>query len=146
MSFLNKLFSKKHKPEPFDANACDSLGITLLMRAANCSYIGRTSGEVKGEGDRVQHLIASGANVNAKSKYGTTALMLASGAGSVVNVKALIAAGADVNAKDIHGCMPLHFANSPDVASVLLNAGAYDCDCSDDCRNHKWSVIVNKRK
>ena len=73
--------------------------------------------------------IANGADVNAKDKYGLTALTYA----AVNNqnpeiVKALIDAGADVNAKNDKGLTVLMSATennrNPEVIKVLLDAGA----------------------
>lgn len=69
----------------------------------------------------VEYLITNGADVNAKSFDGSTALHLR------LYAKRLIAAGADVNAKDNHGNTPLHYAyihHIKDAAEPLINAGA----------------------
>jgi ankyrin repeat protein len=83
---------------------------------------------VSGYVDAVRTLIAAGADVNVRTKAGTTALMRASEDGGIDAVRALIAAGADVNAKDKLGWTPLIFAVSrvpnPEVIRALLNAGA----------------------
>src|SRR5438552_13222852 len=69
-----------------DLNAQDSLGFTPLSRAAS-----NTTNEIKS-------LIAAGANVNARTRDGSTALFFATT--SIDCLEALIAAGADVDAKD----------------------------------------------
>jgi len=57
--------------------------------------------------DSIKALIASGADVNARSKVGRTALMWAADKGDADSIKALIASGADVNAKDENGTTAL---------------------------------------
>jgi len=54
----------------------------------------------KGDVEGVKSLIAKGANVNARTNYGATALHFAADRGHLEVVKALVEAGADVNAKD----------------------------------------------
>src|SRR5215813_5986299 len=54
----------------------------------------------KGDVEAVKSLIAKGANVNARTNYGATALHFAADRGHLEVVKALVEAGADVNAKD----------------------------------------------
>lgn len=49
--------------------------------------------------EKVKHLLKKGANVNARGKYGRTALMLAADEGHVSVVRLLLENGADVNAK-----------------------------------------------
>jgi ankyrin repeat protein len=54
----------------------------------------------KGDLPAVRSLLARGADVNAKTRYGQTPLMLAADKGAVEVVKALLGAGADVNVTD----------------------------------------------
>jgi len=56
----------------------------------------------KGDLPRVKELITNGAAVNAKTKYGMTALMMASLNGRLEVVPALLAKGAVVNAKTMY--------------------------------------------
>jgi ankyrin repeat protein len=80
-------------------------------------------------------LIRHGANVNARTSGGNTALNVAAAMGHEDVVAALIRAGADVNAADAHGWTPLMSAVSqPESAAVvenLLIAGAHP-DVADD--------------
>lgn len=77
-------------------------------------------------GDRgvVEVLIKHGADVNAKSNYGFTALMEAAGRGHTEIVDALIKSGADVNAKDNDGWTALMEAANAKVAELLIKHGA----------------------
>ncbi len=54
----------------------------------------------KGDAAAVKSLIAKGANVNARTNYGATALHFAADRGHLEVIKVLVEAGADVNAKD----------------------------------------------
>lgn len=58
---------------------------------------------VAGDAGKVEALLASGADANARDSEGVTALMLAANAGNLEMVKALLAAGADVSATDAAG-------------------------------------------
>jgi len=72
-------------------------------------------------------LIAKGADVNAKTKYGTTPLHTASDSGYKEIAELLIAKGADVNAKDEGGGTPLYSAaqdGHTEVAELLIAEGA----------------------
>ena len=76
--------------------------------------------------DKVRALIAAGANVNAKSNRGKTALMNAAEKDGADSVRALIAAGADVNAKNDEGKTALIFAqNRPDIIRALKTPGLW---------------------
>jgi ankyrin repeat protein len=84
-----------------------------------------------GDANAVQVLLARGADVNAKTNNGQTALMLASGYRHLDVVQALLAAGADVNAKDSRGRTALSLAYNDDVrrwlrgpAKALASPGA----------------------
>jgi ankyrin repeat protein len=76
--------------------------------------------------EMVRFLLARGADPNAKSATGTTALMLATG--DIEKVRVLIAKGADVNAKSVTGRTPLLIAASRsgagEVVQLLLANGA----------------------
>ncbi|MGH9768621.1 MAG: ankyrin repeat domain-containing protein, partial [Blastocatellia bacterium] len=60
----------------------------------------------KGDLEAVKSLIAKGANVNARTNYGATALHFAADRGHLEVIKVLVEAGADVNAKDDFYKMP----------------------------------------
>jgi len=85
-----------------------------------------------GELPRVQSLLATGADCNARDGEGATALMRAAHMGRLEVVRALLAAGADVNAVDERGWGALAKAvynpdldrGFADVAQALIAAGA----------------------
>jgi ankyrin repeat protein len=88
----------------------------------------------KGDAATVTKLLDEGVDVNAKFRYGTTALSFAADHGQLEVVKVLIARGADVNVKDtFYGATPLTWAVTPAltrkadhaaIVGVLLKAGA----------------------
>jgi ankyrin repeat protein len=76
---------------------------------------------------KVQDLIKRGADVNAKSNWGTTPLHVTSRDNHIEIVKLLLDAGADVEAKDNFGRTPLHWAsgnNHIEIAKLLIERGA----------------------
>jgi ankyrin repeat protein len=56
----------------------------------------------------VQYLVDQGADVNARDRYGRTALYLAAENGQLSIVQYLVDQGTDVNAIDALGTTPLH--------------------------------------
>ena len=80
----------------------------------------------------VEALLAKGADVNAKDKYGGTPLHVASKKGKKDIAELLLAKGADVNAKSKYGDSPLHkvagaydpYHTHKDVVTLLLANGA----------------------
>ena len=86
--------------------------------------------------ERVNELIAAGANVNYENRYDVTPLLQAVRSEYKEIVELLIAAGADVNhATDTHDITPLFEAagsNYKDIAEVLIAAGANVNDVSSD--------------
>src|SRR5262245_6297935 len=98
-----------------DVNAVNPEGATPLMRGA-------------GEFEKVELLLARGAKVDAKSKLGRTALLVAAATpGNVKTVKLLLASGANVNDQDQYGDTCLTSAakrGDAEMVKVLLEAGA----------------------
>jgi hypothetical protein len=82
----------------------------------------------KGDTAAVKALLDKGVDVNAKTRYGATALSYACDKGHVEVVKLLIDRGADVNVKDtFYGEVPLGWALSHDhvqIVNMLLDKGA----------------------
>ena len=82
----------------------------------------------KGDAAAVKALLDAGVDVNAKTRYGATALSYACDKGHVEVVKLLIERGADVNVKDtFYGEVPLGWALShghAQVVKLLLDKGA----------------------
>lgn len=74
--------------------------------------------------NKIKRLITSGADVNAKTKYGQTPLHKAVYGDTIEAAKLLIASGADVNAKDLDSRTPLHLADNVELAKLLIDSGA----------------------
>ncbi len=77
--------------------------------------------------DTVESLIAAGANVNAKNRYGATPLMLSATTGNAAVTKALLKAGADfrVTVPDTGSVLVTAArTGNPEVVKLLLTAGA----------------------
>ena len=105
--------------------------LTLTARSADVSDDLLVAAK-KGDVDAVKMLLAGGADVNAKTDYGVTALAFAADKGHVEVVKMLIQHKADVNAKDtFYKASPLDWAvmkNHAEVARALVAAGATGAD------------------
>ena len=87
-----------------------------------------------GDIERTKHLIKHGADVDAKDRYGMTALHWAADNGSVDIVKLLLKAGANVNVTNIYGKTALHYAviwGFTDIVKALVIAGA-DVNATDN--------------
>lgn len=86
------------------------------------------SAAAKGNAEAIKALLDKGADVNAKSPYGVTALWLAARRGHTAAVKLLLERGADVNAKEnVNGSTPLGWATWKgyiEVVKLLLDKGA----------------------
>jgi hypothetical protein len=81
----------------------------------------------KGDTAGVNALLNEGVDVNAKDKYGYTALMYASKEGHTETVKALLEKGADVNAKSKKGTTALIVASDKgrtEIVKLLKEAAA----------------------
>jgi len=82
----------------------------------------------RGDAQAVNALLAKGADVNAKTRYGATALSYAADKGHLEVVKLLLDHGANVNAKDtFYGETPLGWAayrGHTQIVKLLLDKGA----------------------
>ena len=82
---------------------------------------------IRGYYNMIKLLIERGADVNAKSKDGNTALITATSYGRIENVKLLIDKGADINAKSKNGGTALIWAakmGRTEIIKLLLEKGA----------------------
>ena len=86
----------------------------------------------KGDAAAVTALLDKGADVNAKFRYGTTALFKAAERGNAEVTKVLLARGAEVNLKDtFYGATAMSWAlqnDHLDVVRLLLEKGAEGAD------------------
>jgi hypothetical protein len=102
-----------------DVNAVDSSGMAAWMEDLD-------------DPDMLKLMVDHGARVNAQTKLGRTALMMAAAHSSTDIVQLLIQRGADVNAKDLGGRTAFFFAARRDdygryqIAPILVAAGETD--------------------
>ena len=90
-------------------------------------YPGTFDPLTRGHEDIVRHLLDRGANIDASSENGTTALMLAAKEGNLDTVLLLLDRGAAPNLRNLAGVTALSLAlegGRKDVASALIRAGA----------------------
>ncbi|MDE6731953.1 MAG: ankyrin repeat domain-containing protein [Oscillospiraceae bacterium] len=127
--FNSPLFDSKREIIPLLKDALevpDKRGYTVLMEAMCSNRFGGNRTDAYTNVPIAEALIENGANVNAVSNDGTTALHLAV-RGPEADVKALIKAKADPNARDNSGNTPLILAckwESEKTVRMLLRAGA----------------------
>lgn len=130
-------------------NARDEGGRTPLHEAMapfpggrSASYIEPSEVEIDGEmklhkvfrpqPESVKVLIEEGANVDARNKYGQTALHMAADYGQIELAELLVKNGANVNVRDRDGVTPLYYTmklreptdEHRDVAKLLIESGA----------------------
>ena len=126
---------RKDMSKPISLRAAAVLAILLLagcvtsgepVRDANIQPTPLHEAAQSGDVTAIRALLAAGADVNARAKYGVMPLHLATASGRAAII-ILLAGGAVVNAKDDDGSTPLHYA-APfgKMASIqaLLAAGA----------------------
>jgi putative CocE/NonD family hydrolase len=108
-----------------------------FVTAAQTAATEKLGGELlaaagKGDAAVVQALLARGADVNAKNKYGATALSFAADKGHLEVIKVLAQHGADVNARDtFYKSSPLDWAvmhSRAEIVRALLASGAEGAD------------------
>jgi hypothetical protein len=106
-----------------------TLLIPLIVRAADLNE-DLIEAARKSDLEKVKALLGKGADVNAKTRYGATALSFACDRGNLEVVKVLIEHGADVNVKDtFYQATPLVWAisrNHAEIVTLLLDKGAKD--------------------
>ena len=108
--------------------------LLLLPAAARARDVGEDliAAARKSDLAAVKALLDKGADVNAKNRYGATALSYAAERGSVEVVKLLLERGADVNVKDtFYGARPINWALDKghiEVVRLLLAKGAQGRD------------------
>lgn len=79
---------------------------------------------IKGELERVREFIQQGLSVNGFTSQLDTPLMAASFGNSANVVKYIIERGANVNARNVYGASALMWAQTPEIARLLLSYGA----------------------
>lgn len=127
--FNSPIFDGKREIIPLIKDALetpDKRGYTVLMEAMCKTDFGHTRTDAYTNVPIAEGLIENGANVNAVSNDGTTALHLAV-SGPEETLKALIKAKADPNLRDNNGNTPLILASkweSEKKVRMLLRAGA----------------------
>lgn len=104
-----------------DPNGAMKNGTTALMIAANRQ--GRGAGPIQNNLDAIAALLAKGANVNATTTDGATALHQAVGRGDEI-VKFLVEKGAALDLKDKFGRTPLDVANGVPGGATRGRGGA----------------------
>lgn len=103
------------------SHASAQYGLECDLRLTRQFWVKSTAAGIK------RCFLGAGADVNARSKDGRTALHLAAAYNSAGNVQMLLGASANIDARDIGGQTALHWAvrnGSAGIAQVLLDAGA----------------------
>jgi outer membrane protein assembly factor BamB len=125
-------------------------GVVVALSVAALAAVSREEAlwEAAGRGDvaAVRKLLDEGTPVDAKTRYGATALSFACDKGQVEVVKLLLERGADPNAKDtFYGATPLAWASQHgglEVARILVEKGAKDLDSALDLAVEKKDAAL----
>jgi ankyrin repeat protein len=122
--------SVKGKVEAGDEKVDIDMDINMRVKIQSARYANAQTpfmgAAQKGDTEKVQALVAQGADVNAKANNGITALMFAAYEGHTDTVQALVAQGADVNAKANDGgtaLMQAAYEGHTDTVQALLEKG-----------------------
>ncbi len=125
-----------------------SLSITLLVVPFCADASELWPAAKKGDLVAIERLLAAGADVNAATKYGATALIFAADRGHLEVAKKLIAAGANVNVKDkFYQATPLGWAAGSghgEIVRLLLKHGAEGAKLALRTASGEGSVSVAK--
>ena len=105
------------------------VGVICALLPLRAQTLDATLEQAAQQGDlkALQPLFAKGAYVDARNRWGATALMFAAEAGQLETVRALVEAGADVNARNQGGNTPLMMAAGGgymEIAKLLQSRGA----------------------
>ncbi|KAF8769836.1 Ankyrin-2 like protein [Argiope bruennichi] len=130
----------EHLKGNIDINTSNAMPIDADFVILSCGQRARwglnlCTASKEGNVNVVTELLKRGANVNAATKKGNTALHIASLAGQEEVVKVLVQAGANVNAQSQNGFTPLYMAaqeNHDSVVSFLLANGANQSLATED--------------
>ncbi len=130
---------KLHLSWGTDVNGADTVGHGPLRYAVRGAKLGA-----------VELLLANGADVNSKGGddqtplYGAVMFSRAQN-DSMEIIELLCAMGADVNVEDRWGRTPVSYAESVEIAEVLLDKGALDYICDNDLRTLLHHYASNGR-
>ncbi len=98
----------------------------------------------RGKTDEIRKLLKDGADVNAKDKYGQTALMNAvRGDGKLGNVLDLLHAGARINTSDKNGWTALLYAVKSDRIKIVRTLLEHGADVNEKDR---WTALKGAEK
>lgn len=108
---------------PLDRLAAAGIDFSVRDNAKN-SLLHEAAASASCDSDMAGNLIARGAPVDLKNIDGKTALHLAASQNNASLMRLLLEKGAAVDDRDNLGNTPLHLTTSPEVVTVLLEAGA----------------------
>lgn len=159
---LNKAMIKLLLNYKADVNAKDEndetpfyKGLRSILLEIHCSindkdFYGPTAKEKEAEYIAILIiLLESGADINAKTKFGKTPLSASVTYSHREIVELLLDNGADLNSVDKHGYTSLHIAayqNKKDIAKILINRGAnIDIKDKDGQTPLHYAAIINSK-
>ena len=98
-----------------------------LLFGMNASFSEHQNAWKAASPETVRLCFETGADIEARNKYGRTPLHTAARLGNAETIAALLEAGEDIEARDKHGWTPLHRAaawSTAETVTTLLEAGA----------------------